>query len=145
MRLALLCLTALGPAACIHAPPTPGSWTSGLSFTPMGASNPGAFSVTIDGDTGARAPYTIRVQLRRGGMISPHSHPDRRVITVVAGELCYGFGPVFDPERCTIYPEGSYFVVPANEPHFSFGKTSDSVYQETGFGPSAFIPSLRVD
>ena len=115
------------------------AWVEGISFTAMGAANPGAFSSTLDGSTSAAAPYTIRVHMTKGGKIMPHTHPDARVVTVVDGELCYGFSDTFDPDACTLYPEGSYFIVPANAPHFGYGK-SDAVYQESGVGPSGFVP-----
>ena len=99
----------------------------------------GAFSATLDGSTNAAGPYTIRVHITKGGRILPHTHPDTRYITVVDGDLCYGFGTVFDENGCKIYPEGATFVVPGNAPHFGFGKTGDAVYQESGVGPSAFV------
>ena len=127
-------------AACTHMPPTTTAWTDGVKFAPMGAANPGAFAATLDGNTNAAGPYTIRVHIEKGGRIAPHSHPDTRVITVVSGDLCYGFGSVFDPDGCKLYPAGSYFIVPGNAPHFGYGKISDAVYQESGVGPSGFNP-----
>src|SRR6185436_5539116 len=82
---------ALIAAACSHAPGPSTAWTEGPAFTPMGAGS-GAFSAMLDGATSAAAPYTIRVHITKGGRIMPHTHPDPRVITVVDGELCYGFG-----------------------------------------------------
>jgi quercetin dioxygenase-like cupin family protein len=115
------------------------AWIANAEFNSMGAGT-GAFAATLNGSTSAATPYTIRVHITQGGRIMPHTHPDERVITVVDGELCYGFGPEFDPDGCKLYPEGSYFVVPANAPHYGFGKTGDAVYQESGVGPSAFVP-----
>ncbi len=138
MRLSIIALAA-SAVGCAHLPTANTAWTEGVTFTSMGPGT-GAFSALIDGATSAPAPYTIRVHMTKGGKIMPHSHPDPRVITVVDGELCYGFGDVFDPDRCTLYPEGSYFVVPANASHFGYGKTGDAVYQESGVGPSAFNP-----
>lgn len=141
MRAAIIAILALGASACATAPaPKSSAWIDGVKYTPMGATNPGAFSATLDGSTSAAAPYTIRVHLTEGGRIAPHTHPDPRVITVVDGEVCYGFGSVFDENGCKLYPEGSYFLVPANAPHFGFGKAGDGVYQESGVGPSGFIP-----
>jgi quercetin dioxygenase-like cupin family protein len=115
------------------------AWTSSASFTPMGAATgSGAFSATIDGSTAKAAPYTIRVHITKGGKILPHTHPDTRLITVVAGNLCYGFGEAFDEQACTIYPEGSHFLVPGNVTHYGYGK-EEAVYQESGVGPSAFV------
>ncbi len=129
-------------AACTTAPPqnlAPNTWTNGVKFTPM-AGQTEAYAATLDGNSAAAAPYTIRVHIAKGGKIMPHIHPDTRLVTVVDGELCYGFGAVFDPDGCKLYPEGSYFIVPANAPHFGYGKTGDAVYQESGVGPSAFVP-----
>ncbi len=44
-------------------------------------------------------------------------------------------GDTFDENGCKLYPEGSYFVVPGNVPHYGFGKTGDAVYQESGRRP----------
>jgi len=141
MRKVLIAASALAASACATAPPaqSPSAWVDGVRFTPMGAANTGAFSATLDGSTNAAAPYTIRVHMTKDGRILPHTHPDPRVITVVDGNLCYGFGATFDAEACKDYPEGSYFVVPANVPHYGFGK-NEAVYQESGVGPSAFVP-----
>ncbi|MEQ1784168.1 MAG: cupin domain-containing protein [Hyphomonadaceae bacterium] len=117
-------------------------WTDGVRFSSMGAGT-GAFSAMLDGSTSASAPYTIRVHITKSGRIVPHTHPDTRVITVVDGVVCYGFGATFDPDGCKLYPEGSYFVVPANAPHFGYGKTGDAVYQESGVGPSGFVPVAK--
>jgi quercetin dioxygenase-like cupin family protein len=136
-----LIVTAAATAACATPPAeisASGAWVNNASFTSMGGGT-GAFSATLNGSTNAAAPYTIRVHITKGGRIMPHTHPDERVITVVDGELCYGFGPKFDPDGCRLYPEGSYFVVPANAPHYGFGKTGAAVYQESGVGPSAFV------
>ena len=143
MRFALIATLALGASACATAPAdrsASSAWIEGVRFTSMGDGT-GAFSATLDGRTSAAGPYTIRVHISKGGRILPHTHPDERVITVVDGELCYGFGSTFDPDGCKLHPEGSYFVVPANTPHYGFGKTGDAVYQESGVGPSAFIPT----
>ena len=144
MRLPIIALAALA-SGCVHISVSDnswsdGPWTDGVTFTSMGAGT-GAFSASARRQhINAAAPYTIRVHITKGGKIMPHTHPDTRVITVVDGELCYGFGAAFDPNGCKLYPEGSYFVVPANAPHFGYGKTGDAVYQESGVGPSGFVP-----
>lgn len=133
---------AVASAACTTVPngtSASQAWTNNARFNSMGDGT-GAYAATLNGSTNAAAPYTIRVHITEGGKIMPHTHPDERVITVVDGELCYGFGSEFDPDGCQLYPEGSYFVVPANAPHYGFGKTGEAVYQESGVGPSAFIP-----
>lgn len=140
--LILSVIAAIAASACSQMATPSSAWIDGPKFTSMGAGT-GAFSSTLDGSTNAAAPYTIRVHITKGGKIMPHTHPDTRVITVVDGELCYGFGDTFDENGCKLYPEGSYFVVPGNAPHYGFGKTGDAVYQESGVGPSAFVPVRR--
>jgi quercetin dioxygenase-like cupin family protein len=148
MRPALTILLTLGAAGCVTGPEATyagkasASWVEGVKYTSMGQGT-GAFSATLDGSTNKAAPYTIRVHITKGGKIQPHTHPDTRLITVVDGELCYGFGDAFDENGCKLYPEGSYFVVPGNVPHYGFGKTGEAVYQESGVGPSAFVPLSR--
>ena len=144
MRIPLFVIVVLGAVACATEPSKSSAkamlpWLDGVKFTSMGQGT-GAFSATLDGATNATGPYTIRVHIAKGGRIMPHTHPDTRLITVVDGELCYGFGAVFDENACKIYPEGSYFLVPGNSPHFGLGKTGEAVYQESGVGPSAFVP-----
>ncbi len=140
MRAPFLILATFVTSACAQMPAASSAWVDGVKFTSMGPSNPGAYSATLNGSTNAAGPYTIRVHIEKGGRIAPHTHPDTRVITVVSGELCYGFGPVFDENGCKLYPEGSYFTVPGNAPHYGFGKSGEAVYQESGVGPSAFVP-----
>lgn len=144
MRLSAILLAAFAATACAS-PPAPDSanplapWLEGVAFAPMAAATgSGAFAATLDGSTNAAGPYTIRVHITQGGKILPHTHPDDRLITVVAGTLCYGFGEVFDETACTLYPAGSHFVVAGNRPHFGFGREA-AVYQESGVGPSGFV------
>ena len=138
MRLSVLAFAALVAGCATQASPN-SAWVDGLTFRPMLPPNAsGSFAATLDGSMTKAAPYTLRIHLTKGGKIFPHTHPDPRYITVVDGNLCYGFGETFDPDACTDYPEGSSFLVPANAPHYGYGK-EDAVYQESGMGPSAFV------
>ena len=83
--------------------------------------------------------YELRVHLSQGGHIQPHSHPDTRYVTVLAGELTAGRGKVMDEKHTTRYPAGSYFIIPANVIHFVQAQSGDVVYQESGIGPTANI------
>jgi quercetin dioxygenase-like cupin family protein len=99
-----------------------------------------AEAATLTGSSSAAGLYTIRVRIARGGSIPPHTHPDARILTVVSGEVYYGFGETVDMAQAKLYAEGAVFTVPANAPHWSAATTSDVVYQESGMGPSAFVP-----
>ncbi len=136
-------IVAAGIAACAHAPvaapPAANSWTQGVKFAPMGSAV-SAEAATVAGAQAAAGLYTIRVHVAKGGSIAPHTHPDTRILTVVSGEVYYGFGETVDMSQAKLYPAGAVFTVPANAPHWAEASTSDVVYQEAGMGPTAFVP-----
>jgi quercetin dioxygenase-like cupin family protein len=99
-----------------------------------------AEAATIAGAQNAAGLYTVRVKIAKGGRIAPHTHPDERILTVVSGEVYYGFGAKVDLANAKLYATGAVFTVPANAPHWAEATTSDVVYQEAGMGPTAFVP-----
>jgi quercetin dioxygenase-like cupin family protein len=140
MRTTLLTLATVSLAACAHAPsPASGSWSRGVAYAPMGSAVK-AEAATVAGKQGAAGLYTIRVRVARGGSIAPHTHPDTRILTVVSGEVWYGFGEAVDMTKAKLYRAGDVFTVPADAPHWAEAKASDVVYQEAGMGPTAFVP-----
>jgi quercetin dioxygenase-like cupin family protein len=82
-------------------------------------------------------PYILRVKLAAGGKIPPHTHPDERNSTVLAGTIYVGFGETFDETKLVAVPAGAIYVAPANVPHYLWAKDGDVVYQEAGVGPTA--------
>lgn len=80
--------------------------------------------------------YAFRVRLAPGSRIPPHTHPDERNTTVLAGTLYVGFGEVFDESKTVAVPAGSIYVAPANVPHYVWAKDGDAMYQESGIGPT---------
>jgi quercetin dioxygenase-like cupin family protein len=81
--------------------------------------------------------YVLRVKLARGAKIPPHTHPDERVSTVLAGTIYVGFSETFDESKAVAIPTGALYVAPANVAHFVWAKDDDALYQETGVGPTA--------
>jgi len=144
MRPAFTALTmsaaALAATGCAHSPPAASTnpWTQGVRFTPMRSAEQ-AEAATIAEAQNAAGLYTIRVHVARGGSIAPHTHPDTRILTVVSGEVYYGFGETVDLANAKLYATGAVFTVPANAPHWAVASTSDVVYQEAGMGPTAFV------
>jgi quercetin dioxygenase-like cupin family protein len=63
------------------------------------------------------------------------------MITVISGELSAGRGTTFAEDALKTYKAGTFFVVPANAPHFAFAKNGEVIYQESGMGPT---PSFLV-
>ena len=134
MRHVLLAATALAATGCAQLPAQTTSWSEGVTYAPIGnATNMDA--AFIMGTPNQPGLYTIRVHIKPGGLMPPHSHPDDRMITVVSGTLHYGFGDTADPSATKAYPTGSYFLAKANEPHYAIGK-DDAVYQEAGMAPT---------
>jgi quercetin dioxygenase-like cupin family protein len=82
-------------------------------------------------------PYIIRVKLATGTRIPPHTHPDDRNSTVLAGTIYVGFGETFDETKVVAIPAGAVYVAPANVPHYVWAKDADAMYQEAGVGPTA--------
>jgi quercetin dioxygenase-like cupin family protein len=138
---------ALAAAGCTHAPPVAAAsaaastdaWTEGVRFVAMGSAV-NAEAATVAGAQNAAGLYTVRVKIAKGGSIAPHTHPDTRILTVVSGEVWYGFGDKVDLANAKLYATGAVFTVPANAPHWAEATTSDVVYQEAGMGPTAFTP-----
>ena len=81
-------------------------------------------------------PYIIRVKLATEAKILPHTHPDERNSTVLAGTIYVGFGETFDETKVVAIPAGAVYVEPANVPHYVWAKDGDAMYQEAGVGPT---------
>lgn len=102
----------------------------------------GVDSASIVGDSARSGLYVSLGRMRQGATFPPHSHPDRRITTVVSGTMYYGTGPAFDHGRLRRYPAGSVVETPPGVPHFMAAKDGTAVMQETGMGPSGldFVP-----
>lgn len=85
-------------------------------------------------------PYLIRVKLQKDGKVLPHTHPDDRIVTILSGEVYVGYGTTIDDKKMMLMRPGSTYTAPANVPHYSFARTSDVTYQESGVGPTGTSP-----
>ena len=98
---------------------------------------PGAEWMLLVGPLDKPVHYTLRVHLDKGGMVTPHTHPDNRYVTVLAGEVYAGMGDTVNEATSRRFPVGSFFVVPAGHVHYSWAKDSEVTYQESGIGPTS--------
>jgi quercetin dioxygenase-like cupin family protein len=98
---------------------------------------PGAQWMLLVGALDKPVHYTMRIHLKKGGMVTPHTHPDARYVTVLAGEVYVGMGDTVNEATSKPFPAGSFFVVPAGHVHYSWAKDSDATYQESGIGPTS--------
>ncbi len=107
------------------------------STRPQNPAVQGAWVLGAEKKPGA---YLFRVKLAAGGRIAPHSHPDERSSTVLAGTIYVGFGEVFDEARVVAIPTGGVYVAPAGVAHYVWAKDGEACYQEAGVGPTGTVP-----
>ena len=107
----------------------------GIAWTEVRKSPP-LFRAYIQGDQDKPGAFTFRVRAAAGHKLMPHTHPDDRVITVLEGTYWSAVGDVWDETRLIAFPRGSFYVVPAGVPHYSAVLEGETVFQESGFGPS---------
>lgn len=98
---------------------------------------PGIQGAWIVGTEKKPGPYLLRVRLAPGARILPHTHPDERNTTVLAGTIYVGFGEQFDENKVVAVPVGAVYIAPAGVPHFIWSKEGEALYQEAGMGPTA--------
>ncbi len=104
-------------------------------FSPPG--NPYIKAAWVTGNEKVAGTYILRVKLKEGGTILPHSHPDTRYTTVLSGTLYVGFGKTIEDSMMVAIPTGAVYCVPANTPHYLKTTTGEVTYQEVGVGPTA--------
>lgn len=146
-RIKLFTGVALGLAVCFaaQAADTPTQGAQALTITPAdmqwkpSARVPGLETADfIGGGAGNQSgPYTYRVKFPPNFKMQAHSHPDERHYTILSGTWYVGFGEKADPARMQALPPGSFYVEPANVPHFVATKDEGAVIQISGTGPTA--------
>jgi quercetin dioxygenase-like cupin family protein len=112
-----------------------------VKFTPSKVV-PGASNAVISGDPSKPGTYVVRNRFAPGTFSPPHFHPETRYITVLKGTWWVGSGPVFDKDKTTPLPAGSFVVHHPNQIHWDGAKDEEAVVQIMGVGPSA---TVRVD
>ena len=97
---------------------------------------PGLQFTWVTGSEKEKGLYALRVKLDQGTKIPPHTHPDKRLSTVLSGTLYVGFGKMFDKSKLVMITQGNSYIAPAEIPHFIWAKDGAVEYQETGVGPT---------
>src|ERR1700685_2655283 len=83
----------------------------------------GAMIAVLSGDPSkAGAPDTIRMKVRDGARIPPHTHGGIENVTVMQGSFLVGLGSTFDASKMNALPVGSYVSVPTGLPPYGVGK-----------------------
>jgi quercetin dioxygenase-like cupin family protein len=99
----------------------------------------GASHAELLGDPSKPGRYVFRLRVSVGHRALPHSHPEDRVYTVLAGTFYLGFGYSFSADRLEEYPEGSVILVRAGRNHFQEARAGGYMVQVEGVGPSAVV------
>lgn len=96
----------------------------------------GVHSAIALGDSSSSQLYVLFGKMDKGAVFPAHTHPDDRITTVISGVMYYGVGEQLDRTKVIAYPAGSVVYTPSGVPHFMWAKSSTTVMQETGFGPT---------
>ena len=106
---------------------------------------PAARLAVLVGDPTKPGPYLIRVKLPTGTKMSPHSHPEDRIYTVISGIFYIGLGDEFDESKLIAHAPGSVLVLPGGQAHFHWAKSGEYVTQVSAIGPLglAYIDPLH--
>lgn len=83
--------------------------------------------------------FTMRIKAPAGMKLTPHTHPKPERVTVISGAVFVGFGETFDRAKAVKFPAGSFYVNPADTPHYIF-MDQETVIQITGEGPWQVLP-----
>jgi quercetin dioxygenase-like cupin family protein len=132
----LLCLVGLGWAhggdlPAVQATPDQFTWVR----DPRGYEQ-----ANIVGDPARPGLYTAHIRFSPGQRITPHFHPDDRIVTVLAGTVLFAYGEQFDEAVLRKLPAGSVWTEPAGQSHFAWARDGEVLLQVIGFGPSATTP-----
>jgi quercetin dioxygenase-like cupin family protein len=92
-------------------------------------------AMVLQGDPSKAEAYVVRIKVGPNNVTPPHTHPQAENITVIAGWIGFGLGPVFDQRKGRVLPAGSFFHLPANTSHFAWTGPDGSVIQAHGNGP----------
>lgn len=104
----------------------------------------GQFAILL-GNPNQPGPLVVRVRFPAKTIVAPHTHPDARTYTVLAGTWKLGFGDTYEMTKLRSYPAGSLYRLPARVPHFQASGDVETIVQIESIGPSAtnFVKSIR--
>ncbi|MGH8529025.1 MAG: cupin domain-containing protein [Nevskiales bacterium] len=109
-------------------------WQAGPAALP-----PGTQLMVLEGDPKGAGLFTLRLKVPAGTRLPPHTHPRDERVTVLSGRVGVGFGERFDDKALRFFDAGSYYLNPAELPHFVLFPI-ESVVQITGIGPWQMRP-----
>lgn len=100
----------------------------------------GILTAILVGDPNDHGPLVARYDIPPNMEVVPHTHREARSYTVISGLWQLGFGTEFDPRKLQVYPQGSYYRLPPDVPHFQKAGPEGAVIQIESIGPDTFYP-----
>jgi quercetin dioxygenase-like cupin family protein len=128
-------LTVLAAGFAAYAEP-PGILPDEIKWTDNPTIPPGGQTAVLAGNPGKAGPFAFRFKMPAGYKIMPHTHPEDRMYTVISGVLYIGLGDHFDATKLKAYPQGSFYVMPANVSHFHWAMSGETIAQVNAIGPT---------
>ncbi len=105
------------------------AWAPGPASIPAGAQ-----AATLYGDPSKEGLFALRLKLRKGYRIPPHTHPKPEVVTVLSGTFRLDMGEVEDRGKAQPLPAGSFCALPPGMVHYAIAD-EDTVIQLNSTGP----------
>jgi hypothetical protein len=96
----------------------------------------GNANAILAGDPNKPGIYVELTRWYPGHMSRPHFHPNDRYIYVVSGTWWVGTGPVYDPNKTTPVPAGSYVTHYGKQIHWDGAKDTEVTLEIVGQGPA---------
>ena len=96
---------------------------------------PGAKSAILVGNPAQPGFSMWRASFPANYKVPPHTHSVTEYVTVISGTLYNGVGEKMDTTQGTAYPPGSFFINPANHPHYFWTTDQEAVLQFSIIGP----------
>jgi hypothetical protein len=103
---------------------------------------PGSASQTavLFGDPSKPGLYVQLLKRGPNDWSQPHSHPNDRFLTVLAGTMKIGTGAKFDPNNTVALPAGSIIRDIANQIHYDGTGPDGLTLEIIGMGPASMTP-----
>jgi quercetin dioxygenase-like cupin family protein len=98
-------------------------------------------SAVVFGDPAKPGLYITLLKRGPNDWSQPHSHPNDRIIHVLAGTMWIGTGSKLDRDKTVPIKAGGYIHDIAGQPHYDGTKEDGLTIEIVGMGPATSIPA----
>lgn len=129
--LALIPMLALAETTIVDVTKLPGKQVYGAAtITPLALSEAGS-------------PTVVLLTVEAGKEVPAHAtEAGLRLITVVSGNLYWGDGDTIDASRETVYPPGTFMMLPSGVPHWLAAREGTVVLQLVVLDGETPVPAI---